>query len=91
VIRRLAAESLGIKTSPYRFAETLDEYRQAVQEIGLTCVVKPVVSSSGKGQSTVHDSSEIDQPWGYAQSGARGGVDKVIVEGLCLLITRLLC
>lgn len=80
-IRRLAAEELGIRTSPYRFAVTEPEYREAVTEIGLPCVVKPVMSSSGKGQSTVRTAEEVENAWLYAQSGARGGADKVIVEG----------
>lgn len=80
-IRRLAAETLGIRTSPYRFASDHADYRRAVSEIGLPCVVKPVMSSSGKGQSTVRRDDEIDAAWEYAQSGARGGAGKVIVEG----------
>lgn len=80
-IRRLAAEELGVKTSPYRFAADLETYRAAIDEIGLPCVVKPVMSSSGKGQSTVRESADVDRAWDYAQSGARGGADKVIVEG----------
>jgi phosphoribosylglycinamide formyltransferase 2 len=80
-IRRLAAETLGIRTSPYRFASDHADYRRAITEIGLPCVVKPVMSSSGKGQSTVRLDEEIDAAWEYAQSGARGGAGKVIVEG----------
>lgn len=80
-IRRLAAETLGIRTSPYRFASDHADYRRAITEIGLPCVVKPVMSSSGKGQSTVRRDDEIDAAWEYAQSGARGGAGKVIVEG----------
>jgi phosphoribosylglycinamide formyltransferase 2 len=80
-IRRLAAETLGIRTSPYRFASDHADYRRAISEIGLPCVVKPVMSSSGKGQSTVRRDDEIDAAWEYAQSGARGGAGKVIVEG----------
>jgi phosphoribosylglycinamide formyltransferase 2 len=80
-IRRLAAEELGVRTSPYRFAATPAEYQEAVAEIGLPCVVKPVMSSSGKGQSTVREPDDVDRAWDYAQSGARGGADKVIVEG----------
>lgn len=81
-IRRLAADELGLKTSPYRFASTLDEYRQAVTEIGLPCVVKPVMSSSGKGQSVVHNEAEIDTAWNYAWEAGRGQEARVIVEGL---------
>lgn len=80
-IRRLAAEELSLPTSPYRFAETLEEYQQAVTEIGLPCVVKPVMSSSGKGQSTVKTETDIQTAWDYAQSGGRAGQGRVIVEG----------
>ena len=80
-IRRLAAEELGLATSPYRFADTLEDYRRAVQDIGLPCVVKPVMSSSGKGQSTVRTASDIDAAWQYAQAGGRAGAGRVIVEG----------
>lgn len=80
-IRRLAAEELGLKTSRYRFADTREAFDQAVAEIGLPCVVKPVMSSSGKGQSTVFDASEVDHAWDYAQEGGRAGAGRVIVEG----------
>jgi len=80
-IRRLVAEDLGILTSPYRFADTLEEYLSAVAEIGLPCVVKPVMSSSGKGQSTLRAEDEIHAAWDYAQSGGRAGQGRVIVEG----------
>ena len=80
-IRRLAAEELQIPTSPYRFAETYEEYLTAVAEIGLPCVVKPIMSSSGKGQSTLKESSDVDPAWHYAQEGGRAGKGKVIVEG----------
>jgi len=80
-IRRLAAEELSLPTSPYRFAETLEQYQQAVTEIGLPCVVKPVMSSSGKGQSTVKTETDIQTAWDYAQSGGRAGQGRVIVEG----------
>ena len=80
-IRRLAAEELGLKTSPYRFAETVEEFKAAIEEIGLPCVVKPIMSSSGKGQSTVRSSDEVDHAWEYAQAGGRAGKGKVIVEG----------
>lgn len=81
-IRRLAAEELGIKTSPYRFAASREEFDQAIAEIGLPCVVKPIMSSSGKGQSTVNNPSDIEPAWNYAQEGGRSGAGKVIVEGL---------
>jgi len=80
-IRRLAAEDLGLKTSPYRFAETEEEFQSAIEEIGLPCVVKPIMSSSGKGQSTVRSADEVDHAWEYAQAGGRAGKGKVIVEG----------
>lgn len=80
-IRRLAAEELGLATSPYRFAQTLEEYLAAVEEVGLPCVVKPIMSSSGKGQSTVRTPADIQHAWDYAQSGGRTGKGKVIVEG----------
>ncbi|MCG6865282.1 MAG: formate-dependent phosphoribosylglycinamide formyltransferase [Thiogranum sp.] len=80
-IRRLAAEELGLKTSPYRFAATREEFDKAVAEIGLPCVVKPIMSSSGKGQSTLRTRADIDTAWSYAQAGGRSGAGKVIVEG----------
>jgi phosphoribosylglycinamide formyltransferase 2 len=80
-IRRLAAEQLGLATSPYRFADALDDYRAAVSAIGFPCVVKPVMSSSGKGQSVVPDAGGVLPAWEYAQSGGRAGAGRVIVEG----------
>jgi phosphoribosylglycinamide formyltransferase 2 len=80
-IRRLAAEELGIRTSPYRFAATRAEFDRAVTDIGLPCVVKPIMSSSGKGQSTLVEPADIGPAWEYAQAGGRGGAGKVIVEG----------
>ncbi len=80
-IRQLAAEQLGLKTSPYRFAETRAQFAAAVGEIGLPCVVKPIMSSSGKGQSCVKSAAEIEPAWDYAQAGGRSGAGKVIVEG----------
>jgi phosphoribosylglycinamide formyltransferase 2 len=80
-IRRLAAEELGLPTSPYRFVDDIDGYRAAVAALGLPCVVKPVMSSSGKGQSIVRRPEEIDRAWQYAQSGGRAGAGRVIVEG----------
>ena len=80
-IRRLAAETLGVATSAYRFAATEEEYRAAVDAIGTPCVVKPVMSSSGKGQTTVHSAADAMASWHEAREGARGGADKVIVEG----------
>ena len=80
-IRRLAAEELGLPTSPYRFASTYEEFIAAVNEIGLPCVVKPVMSSSGHGQSTIHTADEIKTAWDESQSGGRAGAGRVIVEG----------
>ena len=80
-IRRLAAETLGAPTSPYRFVDSREEYRAAVAEIGLPCVIKPVMSSSGKGQSTIKSAADIDAAWDYAQRGGRAGAGRCIVEG----------
>jgi phosphoribosylglycinamide formyltransferase 2 len=80
-IRRLAAEELGLATSPYRFADTLDDYRAAVATIGFPCVVKPVMSSSGKGQSVVRGADDVLPAWEYAQAGGRAGAGRLIVEG----------
>ncbi|MGB0579603.1 MAG: formate-dependent phosphoribosylglycinamide formyltransferase [Limisphaerales bacterium] len=80
-IRRLAAEELGLLTSPYKFAGTEEEFRAAIAEIGMPCVVKPIMSSSGKGQSTVKTEADIEYSWNYAQEGGRAGAGKVIVEG----------
>ncbi|ACO04794.1 MAG TPA: formate-dependent phosphoribosylglycinamide formyltransferase [Persephonella sp.] len=79
-IRRLAAEEVGLKTSAYRFASDIDTYRKAIQEIGLPAVVKPVMSSSGKGQSIVREKDQIDKAWYYAQENARGKGGEVIIE-----------
>ncbi|NLY94309.1 MAG: formate-dependent phosphoribosylglycinamide formyltransferase [Myxococcales bacterium] len=80
-IRRLAAEELGIPTSTYRFADTEEELRAAVEVIGLPCVIKPVMSSSGKGQSTIHSMDQVGEAFRYAISGSRGRTQRVIVEG----------
>ncbi len=80
-IRRLAAEELGIKTSPYKFAETKEEFEQAIEEIGIPCVVKPIMSSSGHGQSTVKSADQVEAAWREAQEGGRAGAGRVIVEG----------
>ncbi|MGU5845472.1 formate-dependent phosphoribosylglycinamide formyltransferase [Aeromonas hydrophila] len=80
-IRRLAAETLGLPTSPYRFAQSKEEFVAAVDTIGLPCVVKPVMSSSGKGQSVLRDLAKLDESWTHAQEGGRAGRGKVIVEG----------
>lgn len=80
-IRRLAAEELGIPTSKYEFAQTEDEFNAAVERIGFPCVVKPVMSSSGHGQSVVHNESQVAEAWKISQEGGRAGGGKVIVEG----------
>lgn len=80
-IRRLAAEELRLRTSPYLFAATEDEFRAAIQTIGMPCVIKPIMSSSGKGQSVVRSENDIAHSWHYAQEGGRAGAGKVIVEG----------
>ncbi len=80
-IRRLAAEDLGLATSPYAFAESFAEFEKAIATIGLPCVVKPIMSSSGKGQSTIKSPQEVAAAWDYAQAGGRAGQGKVIVEG----------
>ena len=80
-IRRLAAEELGLPTSPYRFADTYEQFREAIDEIGLPCVVKPVMSSSGHGQSTIKTANQIDAAWHEAMEGGRAGAGRVIVEG----------
>lgn len=80
-IRRLAAEQLGLPTSPYRFADNEGEYREAIRTVGLPCVVKPVMSSSGKGQSVVRTNDQVTSAWSYSQEGGRAGRGRVIVEG----------
>lgn len=80
-IRRLAAEELGLPTSPYRFVDTEAEFREAVAAIGLPCVVKPLMSSSGKGQSTLRSEADLGPAWAYAQEGGRAGAGRCIVEG----------
>ncbi|WP_334078849.1 formate-dependent phosphoribosylglycinamide formyltransferase [Microbulbifer sp. M83] len=80
-IRRLAAETLGLPTSRYRFAAGEAEFKAAVDEIGIPCLVKPIMSSSGKGQSLVRDAAQVEEAWAYAQEGGRAGKGKVIVEG----------
>ncbi len=79
-IRRLAAEELGVKTCAYRFCDTEDEVREAVTALGTPCVIKPVMSSSGKGQSVIHDDAEVAATWTYAQEAGRVGAGRVIVE-----------
>lgn len=81
-IRRLAAEELGLPTSGYRFADSESAFRQAVSEIGLPCIVKPVMSSSGKGQSMIRREDQLAEAWAYAQQGGRAGAGRVIVESV---------
>jgi phosphoribosylglycinamide formyltransferase 2 len=80
-IRRLAAEELGLPTSPYRFAGSKEEFLTAVREIGIPCVVKPIMSSSGHGQSIIKTADDVEKAWAYSQEGGRAGAGKVIVEG----------
>lgn len=80
-IRRLAAEELGLPTSPYRFADNAEDFRRAIAAVGVPCVVKPVMSSSGKGQSVVRSAADTERAWEYAQIGGRAGAGRVIVEG----------
>ncbi|MFT6029653.1 MAG: phosphoribosylglycinamide formyltransferase 2 [Oleiphilaceae bacterium] len=80
-IRRLAGETLGLKTSPYQFAGNHEAYLKAVEEVGLPCVIKPIMSSSGKGQSTVMTKDDIESAWSYSQEGGRSGAGTVIIEG----------
>ncbi|ELR67943.1 Phosphoribosylglycinamide formyltransferase 2 [Photobacterium marinum] len=80
-IRRLAAETLGIPTSPYEFSDQYDDFAASVEKIGTPCVVKPIMSSSGKGQSVIKSPADIESAWQYAQEGGRAGAGRVIVEG----------
>lgn len=80
-IRRLAAEELGILTSPYRFASNFEEFKEAIEEVGIPCVVKPIMSSSGHGQSVIKTAEDIENSWKIAQEGGRAGAGRVIVEG----------
>ena len=80
-IRRLAAEELGLPTSPYHFSDTFEDYAAAVKSVGYPCVVKPIMSSSGKGQSVLKSDADLQRAWDYAQEGGRAGKGRVIVEG----------
>lgn len=80
-IRTLAAEKLKLKTSPYKFAATKEEFVDAVKLIGIPCVIKPIMSSSGKGQSVIKTENDIDYAWKYSQEGSRSGGGKIIIEG----------
>lgn len=79
-IRRFAAEELGLKTSPYKFSDDKNSFIESIKEIGIPCVVKPIMSSSGKGQSVIKSEGDIDRAWDYSQSGSRAGAGRVIVE-----------
>lgn len=79
-IRRLAAEELGLPTASYRFAASFSEFQEGVAALGLPCVVKPIMSSSGKGQSVVREAAQVEKAWTYAMEGARGAADTVIIE-----------
>ena len=81
LIRDLAAKDLGLRTAPYAYATNIEEFESAVEEIGLPCVVKPLMSSSGKGQSVVKDASELEAAFNYAMEGSRGDLKEIIVEG----------
>ncbi|CAH1538055.1 phosphoribosylglycinamide formyltransferase 2 [Vibrio rotiferianus] len=80
-IRRLASEELGLTTSPYQFADNVEDFKAAVEHVGIPCVVKPVMSSSGKGQSVIKTEEDVQTAWEYAQEGGRTGAGRVIVEG----------
>ncbi len=80
-IRRLAAEELGLPTSPYRFADSFEEFRAATEALGFPCLIKPIMSSSGKGQSVLKSADDLQTAWDYAQAGGRAGKGRVIVEG----------
>lgn len=88
-IRDLAAKTLGLKTASYRYASTLEELKNAVVEIGIPCVVKPLMSSSGKGQSTIKSEEDIEKAWNYSQSGKRGDIAEVIVEAFVRFHTEI--
>lgn len=81
LIRDLAAKDLGVRTAPYKYATTLEQFKSAVAEIGMPCVVKPLMSSSGKGQSVIKQKADIENSWNYAMEGSRGDLKEVIVEG----------
>ena len=88
-IRDLASKELGLRTANYRYATTLEELRRAVAEVGIPCVVKPLMSSSGKGQSTVKGEVDIERAWSYSQSGKRGDIAEVIVESFVQFHTEI--
>lgn len=88
-IRDLAAKELGLKTAAYRYASSYEELREAVNELGIPCVVKPLMSSSGKGQSTIKSEEDIEKAWNYSQSGKRGDIAEVIVEAFIQFDTEI--
>ena len=88
-IRDLAAKELGLRTAPYQYATTPEDFRNAVLSVGIPCVVKPLMSSSGKGQSTIKSEDEIEKAWNYAMSGSRGDYREVIVEGFIKFHTEI--
>lgn len=88
-IRDLAAKELGLKTAPYKYASTIEDFRNAVKDIGIPCVVKPLMSSSGKGQSVIKSESDINRAWEYASTGGRGDYNEVIVEGFVNFFTEI--
>lgn len=88
-IRDLAAKELGLRTAPYKYASNIEEFHLAVREIGLPCVVKPLMSSSGKGQSVIKNENEIDKAWEYASTGGRGDYTEVIIEGFINFFTEI--
>ena len=88
-IRDLASIELGLRTAMYRYAASLEELQKAVREVGIPCVVKPLMSSSGKGQSTVKTEADIEKAWNYSQSGKRGDIAEVIVESFVKFQTEI--
>ena len=88
-IRDLAAQELGLKTANYRYATTLEELKTSVAQVGIPCVVKPLMSSSGKGQSTIKSEADIEKAWNYSQSGKRGDIAEVIVEAFVKFHTEI--
>lgn len=88
-IRDLAAKELGLKTASYRYATSLNELKTAVAQVGIPCVVKPLMSSSGKGQSTIKNEEDIEKAWNYSQSGKRGDIAEVIVEAFVKFHTEI--
>lgn len=88
-IRDLAAKELGLRTAPYKYASTLADFRSGVNEIGIPCVVKPLMSSSGKGQSVIKIEGDIDKAWEYASTGGRGDYIEVIIEGFINFFTEI--